>query len=116
MEPNFENPIDFNLLHGLTGGNAQLEQELLKIFLESADECLAGLRLSLAQDEAAGWKQHAHAFKGICLNLGANNLGILCRQAQEDYRAPQDNKRTLLHAIETEMERVVSEINKVVSG
>lgn len=104
-------PIDFNLLRNLTGGDAALEKELLKVFMESADECLNGLRLALAQNDDALWKQHAHAFKGIGLNLGAHNLGQLCRTAQEDYHAIPDDKHAMLRVIEDEMASITSTIN-----
>ena len=99
-------PVDFSVLHGMTGGDAALEAELLEIFIESSIECLTGLRLSLDGGKNVAWREQAHAFKGIALNLGANGLGGLCRVAQEGYLAPPEDKRLMLRAIEAEMRRV----------
>jgi HPt (histidine-containing phosphotransfer) domain-containing protein len=97
-----ENPVNFANLREITGGDAVLEAELFRSFLESSDQCIKELRTALAAGNDDDWRKQAHAFKGVCLNLGADPLGNLCKKAQEDYRALPDEKQEMMTAIENE--------------
>lgn len=101
-----EQPIDLDNLRRITGGDADMEKELFQIFLESGESCIKNLHQVFAADDSEGWKSHAHAFKGLSLNLGANPLGALCNQAQQAYLAARDEKQKLLTSIEAEFARV----------
>lgn len=105
-------PVYFETLHALTGGDVELEKELFSIFLSSARECLDGLASSMEQEQSSAWKRHAHALKGICLNLGAEHFGELCRQAQEDFRALPEDKATTLQNLESELALVTTALQE----
>jgi HPt (histidine-containing phosphotransfer) domain-containing protein len=101
-----DQPIDFNNLRLITGGDAEMESELFQVFLESADQCMKDIRAAMTTQDNEGWKVHTHAFKGICVNLGAMPLGALCSKAQHEHLAPSAEKQVMLSAMESELKRV----------
>jgi histidine phosphotransfer protein HptB len=102
--------IDLSNLREITGGDVDVERELFDLFLQSADECIAALKNSADTPHNDEWRKQAHAFKGTSLNLGAGELGRLCKEAQEKYQAAPDEKRALLAAIESEFGRVKTQL------
>ncbi len=64
--------IDLDHLFGFTDGDRQLEDELLTLFLSSADVYLA--RMSEALRTGQSWAAVAHALKGASANLGARRV------------------------------------------
>ena len=99
-------PVNLSNLHEMTGGDVDVEQELFKVFLESAKECTQGLIDALQSQNSEEWRKHAHAFKGISLNLGADYLGGLCKAAQDAATAPTEAKQAMLSGIRTEAAKV----------
>ncbi|HVY11979.1 MAG TPA: Hpt domain-containing protein [Alphaproteobacteria bacterium] len=92
--------LDFTNLRKITGGDAVMESELFQIFLDSAQECLSLLRQSCGPEGESVWRGQAHAFKGLSFAIGADELGALCREAQERANAPLAEKRKMLVGIE----------------
>ena len=101
-----EQPVDIASLRSITGGDTELESELFRSFLASSQDCLQGLREAIKTQNPNAWRDSAHAFKGICLNLGAGPLAELCKQAQDGFQGPTENKKLLMTAIEGEYGRV----------
>jgi HPt (histidine-containing phosphotransfer) domain-containing protein len=101
-----DSAVNFDNLRSITGGDAAMEAELFHVFLDSSRTCLAALQASCAAGDETAWKKEAHAFKGICFNLGAGPLGQLCKTAQDDYRATPDEKKVMLAAMEQELAQV----------
>jgi HPt (histidine-containing phosphotransfer) domain-containing protein len=93
-------------LHEMTDGDTQMEHELFQVFLESSEECLAHLRTSCNQGAEQEWRHHVHAWKGISFNLGAEHLGQLCKQAQDNCVAPIEEKLRMLADLQKEYEQV----------
>jgi len=98
--------VNLAVLHEMTDGDLSFDRRMFKAFLKSAYECLATLDKSWAKGMDMAWYQAAHAFKGICLNLGAERLGQLCKEAQEQCTAKAQKKKELLKAIRSELESV----------
>jgi len=98
--------VNLAVLHEMTDGDLSLERKMFKAFLYSASGCLAALENSRAEGMDQAWRQGAHAFKGICLNLGAERLSQLCKDAQDQCAAPQQKKKELLKVIQHELESV----------
>jgi HPt (histidine-containing phosphotransfer) domain-containing protein len=102
--------LDFSTLRIITGGNAMVESELFQIFLESSHECLTFLREACRSNDEGVWRTQAHAFKGISFAIGAEDLGRLCKEAQENCMRPLDYKRQMLVRIEKEFTLVENEL------
>lgn len=99
-------PVNLENLREMTGGDVALEKELFTVYMDSAWKCLEALRGSLGAGQEEVWRTQAHAFKGMSLNLGAENLGQLCAKAQMNHTAAEGEKKAMLAAIETEYELV----------
>lgn len=66
-------------------GEPDVVTELIDLFLEDSPDLLENIRLDLDQGQTEELRQHAHAFKGMCRNLGifemAGLLAMLERHA-----------------------------------
>ncbi len=98
--------IDLTNLRGMTGGDKELEKELFKEFVLSGDKLIAELKKSLADNYNESWCTVSHGFKGIALNLGAENLSELCKKAQMNDSPTNADKQSLLTQIELEYNKV----------
>ncbi len=99
-------PVNLSNLREMTGGDAALEKELFTVYLSSSDVCLESLRANVGVGNEETWRTQAHAWKGMCLNLGAETLGKLCAEAQMNNIAPPEKKAEMLAAIEEEYGKV----------
>jgi len=99
-------PVDLADLHSMTGNDAAVEQTFFQLFFESSAECLKAMQFSLQDDAPNIWRRKAHTLKGTSLNLGAERLGQLCLEAQENYQASLEKKQQLFAAIQVELKHV----------
>ena len=89
--------IDLEHLRSFTDGDPQLEDELLTLFLSTADTYLARMAQALATGEP--WTAAAHALKGASANLGACRVMALALAA-EHAAADAEQLEALRAAIE----------------
>lgn len=89
--------IDLERLYSFTDGDAQLESELLTLYLCTADAYLARMNQALGAGEP--WTATAHALKGASANLGACRVMALALAA-ERTAANADQLEALREAIE----------------
>jgi HPt (histidine-containing phosphotransfer) domain-containing protein len=68
--------VDLNTsrLDDITGGDPQMNGELVRIVLEDAESAIGRLVSSLDERDAALGAAHAHQLKGLCANVGADRL------------------------------------------
>jgi len=92
-------PVNLANLREITGGDPEIEKELFQVFLDSAESCLSELAACCIPEAAEKWRTQAHALKGISYNLGAEQLGDLCKKAQTEANAPDNEKQAILNAI-----------------
>jgi HPt (histidine-containing phosphotransfer) domain-containing protein len=82
-------PIDFaafaNLLE-MTGGDQSFVDELVDTYLEEGDRLVEDLVVAAAGGAVADMVRPAHSLKSSSLNVGALELGELCRRLEEDAR------------------------------
>ncbi|MCP5405556.1 MAG: response regulator [Pseudomonadaceae bacterium] len=98
-ETSQEPSLDFNHLDSFTDGDPGIERDLFAMYLQTADDCLAELHASLANDNTAAWKAESHRLKGASGNLGATRLYNLCLQAEHATDGPAASKAALLNDI-----------------
>ena len=67
-------PVDLSRLARTTGGDVEIELELLRIFLEQTEERLRSLEAALARKDYAQIREDAHSIKGASANVGADRL------------------------------------------
>lgn len=105
--------VNLDNLRALTDGDVDTELELFDLFYESSAECLAALKACLETGEGEIWRKQAHALKGIALGLGAQELGDLCKQAQDQWEASLDTKQKMLAEIRDCQENVETFLRNV---
>jgi len=91
-------PVDLTNLRSMTDGDAEMEKALFEEFFSSFEAGMASLQKNIGDAEA--WEKEAHALKGVALNLGAMELGGLCKKAQEEPHADAGTKSGLLNSIQ----------------
>lgn len=80
--------VDFDRLRSFTDDDPVLEAELFRLFLDTAEDYLAGL--ASAMDDAAAWRALAHRLKGAASNIGAHAIAELAAGVE---RSPPDPER-----------------------
>jgi len=69
--------VDFAYLEGFAGGDRQVINEVLALFIAQAE----GWGPGLAADNP-GWRDLVHMIKGSARGIGANALGDVCARAE----------------------------------
>jgi HPt (histidine-containing phosphotransfer) domain-containing protein len=83
-------PIDlavFDALVEMTGGEMAFADELVDTYLDDGARQVADLRDAVATSDVAALVRPAHSLKSNSLNVGAMDLGGLCRELEERARA-----------------------------
>lgn len=104
--PETEPPVDLDHLEIFTEGDMDEEKMLFELFITYADASLVELKDSLSSDNASNWKASAHKIKGSAANLGANSLAALCKQAEDGFEMPSQEKQPLCVRIEQALAEV----------
>lgn len=98
-------PFSIHELRENIGNDAEIERQLLSVFVSSAEASLETLKNAFPknQDEAYDrlWKTHMHQIKGAALNIGAATLQELAMQGQNAFQADQGVKAKLLLKVAT---------------
>ncbi|HEX2754801.1 MAG TPA: Hpt domain-containing protein [Candidatus Limnocylindrales bacterium] len=83
-------PIDdavFASLVEMTGGEMDFVDELVDTYLEDGANQIATMRAAVESGDAEGLTRAAHSLKSGSLNVGALELGGLCRALEEAGRS-----------------------------
>ncbi|MGB0720421.1 MAG: Hpt domain-containing protein [Bdellovibrionales bacterium] len=100
--------VDLTNLREAIDGDKELEQELFDEFISSSKVLIIALEQHCAgNSDNEAWRKAAHALKGISVNLGADHLGTLSKDAQEGFEAASPEKNTWLSQIKAEHEKVL---------
>jgi HPt (histidine-containing phosphotransfer) domain-containing protein len=82
-------PIDravFDALVDMTGGEMDFVDELVDTYVDDGQQQVAALRDAIAAGDTAALVRPAHSLKSNSLNVGAMDLGGLCRELEEQAR------------------------------
>ena len=85
--------LDPTHLRGFTGGDTDLEAQVLEIFIESAPTYLVALEAAGASE----WQGCAHKLKGAARGIGAWCLAVAAERAEHDGHAAGDRQRAAQH-------------------
>lgn len=107
--------VDFRELeqldHIMGSGTAEL---FAKRFAEYAPQQLAEMRQIFIKGDIENLRRKAHQFKGESLQIGATQLGMLCKELEQKVLAGQlDTVATDLDVIEMEIEHVRASLSRV---
>jgi CheY-like chemotaxis protein/HPt (histidine-containing phosphotransfer) domain-containing protein len=96
---------------------ASLFARLLEKFQSDAIVHMTILRRAVATNDRANLRMAAHRFKGASLNLGAYDLGAICRRLENlDPDHTMDDATVLMAKLECEFNRVEAEIEQELNG
>ena len=98
--------VDLTNLRTMTDGDKEIEKSLFEEFFSSSEAAIASMQSNIGETAAEVWRKEAHALKGVSLNLGAMELGALCKKAQDEFQTDAENKTALLAKIKAEYEQV----------
>jgi HPt (histidine-containing phosphotransfer) domain-containing protein len=82
-------PIDattFANLLEMTGGDQEFVDELVDTYVAEGDRLVESLTAAASSGSLADLVRPAHSLKSSSLNVGALELGELCRRLEEDAR------------------------------
>jgi HPt (histidine-containing phosphotransfer) domain-containing protein len=98
--PAAQQPVDMSHLNRYTGGERQINEEVLRLFEETSAKMLAQLEALLAQPASVplpkAWKETAHTLKGAARGIGAFDFAA----AAADAEANGDNRPRAIEALE----------------
>ena len=107
-------PVDLTNLRSMTDGDRDLEKALFEEFYSSFEAGIRTLQSNCVDTACETWRKQAHALKGISVNLGAEVLGTLCKNAQEEHLADAPAKHALIKQIQEEYSQVKSFLDAIV--
>lgn len=100
--------IDIDHLLKMTGGDANLADEVLDIFRNQSETWGRMLSVDLDQKE---WADAAHALKGAALSIGATEFAESCARVETrgraDERASKVEAAALLSSLKDELVQVI---------
>jgi HPt (histidine-containing phosphotransfer) domain-containing protein len=109
--------IDLAALHEVTGGNVQVERDLLGDFRDSINEDEAGLRAAHASGDAVTLRRYAHRIQGACCVIGALELAAACADIQQRAKtAPQDTSHIDLAPLAHALDRLQVQVAQMLSA
>lgn len=71
------------------GGDTELFSDLVRFFLEDADELTQRLRTKLIANDLRGIEMCAHSLKGLCANFGAHRATSAAMTLEDAAKAGQ---------------------------
>jgi HPt (histidine-containing phosphotransfer) domain-containing protein len=89
------------------GGDDQLLDEVLNVFMEELPEMISDLRTAVSGQSADAIMRAAHSIKGALLNISAESSAELAFKLEELGRAERvDGTRELQAELEVELDRL----------
>jgi signal transduction histidine kinase/DNA-binding response OmpR family regulator len=95
-------------------GGMDLVKKILRIFVQSADECVRRMENAMLQRDCAELSHAAHALKSSAANAGAETLSGACRQLERLAREGRlDDTVGLVAQVRREHDRAVSRMQEI---
>lgn len=90
-------PIDLLQLAQYTGGDPDLDAEVLAMFARQTELAVRGLETLLGTTDSKAWQEIAHSLKGSALYVGAVRLAEIATRAEgiDPAAAPAEAARQL---------------------
>ena len=109
--------IDLAAFREVTGGDPQLERDLLGDFRDSINEDDAGLRAALARGDTDALRRYAHRIQGACGVIGALELAAACAAIQSAVKAaPHDAACIDLSHFNHALARLYTRVEQLLAG
>ena len=100
------NAVDLEHLARYTGGERELNSEVLRLFDGQITKMVAELHTLLASRDAKRWREVAHSIKGAARGVGAFCMGDLAAFAEPINPADAPAAKDVIAKLEHEAETV----------
>ena len=100
------NAIDLEHLARYTGGEKDLNGEILRLFDGQVTSMVAELNALLASRDSKRWREIAHTIKGAARGVGAFGMGEAAAKAEPVDPADDAQARAAIQTLEREAETV----------
>ncbi|GAB4303469.1 MAG: hypothetical protein Fur0025_44780 [Oscillatoriaceae cyanobacterium] len=106
-------PVDLSRLQDITGGDAEVEGELLQCFVEEVGIYLLELKAAIAANDSVTIRQKAHSIKGAAANLGVRLIPELALRIELQALANQlDDAEAPLAELQKAWQRLETFVNQ----
>ena len=96
-QPNVNVVFDASFLDVYTGGDREIRDQVLNLFLDQAQLLLK--RLKDAQGDERAWHEAAHSLKGCASGVGANALAAIAREAEKEAASSTDAQAAMIEEL-----------------
>ncbi|MDD9912714.1 MAG: Hpt domain-containing protein [Alphaproteobacteria bacterium] len=105
--------MDFSRLEILAQDDKDLVTTLVGIFMEQGPEFITEIERLLGEKDGEALKKEAHSLKGVCLNLGLDDLAAICKEV-EGYALAEDfsSVKTGITQLKNDMPVVLEALKK----
>lgn len=94
-------------LKDMTEGDRDFLEELVMLYLEDADEQIAGIRAALESSDAKTLERRAHSLKGASANVGAERMREIAYEMEMAGKGEHlADAWSILERIQAELPRV----------
>ena len=104
--------IDWAHIHDFTENDAEMEAQLIQIFVENLHIDLADLKAAFDDMDAEEWDKVAHKLFGAASHIGARRLAEICDSAQSINGNHAQQIAKIHPQIITESEKVLGVLNE----
>ena len=98
--------IDLLLLSEISGGNRQIQQDILAEFQRINEQDAAALRQAVLESDFKGVMQFSHRIKGSTLTLGATRLAAACEKLEMATPERSGSLQAMMMVFEAELARL----------
>ncbi|AFY85195.1 response regulator [Oscillatoria acuminata] len=104
-----DSPLDWNRLQAISRGKLELQERLLRAFVDSLRGDIEGMRSACDRQDWNTVELKAHRIKGASLNMGARAIGAISSQIEDQVRNQGfDEIAPLLLSLESQVDRLGS--------
>jgi len=109
VDPQF----DPKFLDAYTGGDHQIRDQVLTLFLEQASLLLQ--RLEDSRGNARAWMEVAHSLKGCAAGVGAAGIAALARVAEKGSAEPEAAQLKMIEELRSAVDATTRRVNEVIA-
>lgn len=105
--------FDASFLDIYTGGDKEIRNQVLVLFLTQGELLLGRLREALGEERA--WHDAAHSLKGCAAGVGAGGLASIAREAERQSAAPAPDQAAILDELGSAFSATASKVRALLA-
>ena len=105
-------PVNLDIFKEYADSEEEI-QRFISIFISQSEESIDILEQNCSDATSDTWEKAAHKLKGAAAMSGITGLARLCEQAQQMSDATEEEKKSVLHKIYQEYQKVKDFLNEM---